>query len=577
MTFIHGVAGAFHFFQDVGGSRSPDEWFRTLVVAVDVGAEGHDVFFQVAEYATPEPILSQVAKEAFHHVELGRAGRSEVHMKTRMPHQPALHFGMLMTRVVIAGTTDSQTCNYYYDDLARLAGKDAAGYSVDCGTKWQQLFTLDPFGNIIKAGTSNFAPTYSTSTNQFSTIPGVTGPYYDSNGNLTKDNLNTYTWDPNWGSPASLNSTNLIYDANGLMVEQQNGSASTHILYGPAGKTAIMSGQTLVKAFVGLPDGATAIYTPSSGSPAYYRHPDWLGSARLTSTAARGVYSDSAYAPYGEQYAPVNPADPSFTGQNSDTTASLYDFPFREHSPTQGRWSSPDPAGLGAVDPTNPQTWNRYAYVINNPLTFVDPFGLCDPNDPWCFQTQANICGNPSLSYYPPYGCVPTCDGMGLVEYLGWLFCGPPANIGQIIASLPPIGSGTSGGGGAANNGTPTAPPKKSGCGLAIAQGALSVGVDIVGAIPGFGNAVSATAAGARAVNGIVAYGGAAYGIATGLPDESPFGAASAGAGLGLTLADAALEGGKVIPVIGNALSVVTGAYDTYQLVKTIQGCRSGG
>jgi hypothetical protein len=125
----------------------------------------------------------------------------------------------------------------------------------------------------------------------------------------------------------------------------------------------------------------------------------------------------------------------------------------------------------------------------------------------------------------------------------------------------------------AANNGTPTAPPKKSGCGLAVTQGAISLGLDIVGAIPGFGNAVSATAAGARAVNGIVAYGGAAYGIGTGITDESPVGAASAGAGLGLTLADAALEGGKVIPIAGNVLSVLTGGYDAYQLAKTIQRC----
>jgi hypothetical protein len=36
----------------------------------------------------------------------------------------------------------------------------------------------------------------------------------------------------------------------------------------------------------------------------------------------------------------------------------------------------PDPAGLAAVDLTNPQTWNRYAYVGNNPLGNVDPLGL---------------------------------------------------------------------------------------------------------------------------------------------------------------------------------------------------------
>jgi RHS repeat-associated protein len=74
-------------------------------------------------------------------------------------------------------------------------------------------------------------------------------------------------------------------------------------------------------------------------------------------------------------------------------------------------------------------------------------------------------------------------------------------------------------------------------------------------------------------VNGVVAYTSAAYGIATGLPDEAPYGAISAGAGLGFTLADAALEGSKVIPVAGNVLSGLTGLYDGYQLAKTIQGC----
>jgi RHS repeat-associated protein len=48
----------------------------------------------------------------------------------------------------------------------------------------------------------------------------------------------------------------------------------------------------------------------------------------------------------------------------------------RELHPVQGRWIQPDPAGLAAVDPTNPQSWNRYAYVGNNPLSFNDPLGL---------------------------------------------------------------------------------------------------------------------------------------------------------------------------------------------------------
>ena len=37
---------------------------------------------------------------------------------------------------------------------------------------------------------------------------------------------------------------------------------------------------------------------------------------------------------------------------------------------------TPDPGGLGVVDPTNPQSWNRYAYVMNNPLNLIDLAGL---------------------------------------------------------------------------------------------------------------------------------------------------------------------------------------------------------
>jgi RHS repeat-associated protein len=55
------------------------------------------------------------------------------------------------------------------------------------------------------------------------------------------------------------------------------------------------------------------------------------------------------------------------------STGLLYDFLYREQHATQGRWISPDPAGIDAADPTNPRSWNRYAYVLNNPLSTIDP------------------------------------------------------------------------------------------------------------------------------------------------------------------------------------------------------------
>ena len=207
---------------------------------------------------------------------------------------------------------------------------------------------------------------------------------YDGNGNLLNDGAHNYTWDGNWGIPSTIDSVSLTYDALGRMVEQNRGGNYTQVVYSPSGaKLALMNQQTLSKAFVPLPGGATAVYTNGSNgvSLTYYRHPDWLGSSRLATTPGRTVYSYSAYAPFGENYGTaVSPqgSDLSFTGQNQDTVSGLYDFPFREYSPAQGRWISPDPAGPNAVDPTNPQSWNRYAYVGNSPLSSIDPYGLRD-------------------------------------------------------------------------------------------------------------------------------------------------------------------------------------------------------
>jgi RHS repeat-associated protein len=138
-------------------------------------------------------------------------------------------------------------------------------------------------------------------------------------------------------------------------------------------KLAIMNGQSLVVAFVPLTGGSAAEY--HANGIFYYRHSDHLGSSRFVSTTNRTMYSDTAYAPFGEPYAQAGVSDLSFTGMNQDTVSGLYDFPAREYS-IQGRWPSPDPAGLAAVDPTNPQSWNRYAYVLNNPLRAIDPTGL---------------------------------------------------------------------------------------------------------------------------------------------------------------------------------------------------------
>jgi len=178
------------------------------------------------------------------------------------------------------------------------------------------------------------------------------------------------------GNPLTIDSVTLTYDALGRMVEQARGTTYTQIVYGPdGGKLALMNGATLGKALVPLPGGGAAVYTSSGLN--YYRHADWLGSGRLATTpVTRTMYFDVAYGPCGEGYAPSGSVDLDFTGQTQDTVSGLHDFLFREYNANQGRWPWPDPAGMGAVSIENPQSWNRYAYVGNMPLTSVDQLGL---------------------------------------------------------------------------------------------------------------------------------------------------------------------------------------------------------
>ncbi|HEV2350589.1 MAG TPA: RHS repeat-associated core domain-containing protein [Terriglobia bacterium] len=311
-------------------------------------------------------------------------------------------------------SSNQQACSYGYDDIARISSAHCVN---GANTVWGQTFNFTSagavtgaHGNLSKVGTGGagigFSPTYDLSSNRITSV-GTQSYSYDYNGNLTSTGTGTGTASYNWDadghmiadSQSGQTSVNLTYDALGRMVEQGRGSSTTQIVYAPTGgKLALMNGQTLAKAFVPLPAGGTAVYT-SSGL-AYYRHSDWLGSSRFASTPARAMYYDGAYAPYGENYAEAGTPDRSFTGLNQDTTSNLYDAMFREHDYTQGRWISPDPAGLAAVDLTNPQSLNRYAYVVNNPTGFVDPLGLR------CIQEGADPKGDP---IWGDDGKSPTC------------------------------------------------------------------------------------------------------------------------------------------------------------------------
>jgi RHS repeat-associated protein len=111
-----------------------------------------------------------------------------------------------------------------------------------------------------------------------------------------------------------------------------------------------------------------------------FYHGDHLGSAHLITNETGQVLELAEHTPFGSlsraERTTSTPA-PSltpigFTGQRTDPANGLVLFPGRIYDPELGRFLQPDPF---VQDPSDPQTLNRYSYVRNNPVTYVDPSG----------------------------------------------------------------------------------------------------------------------------------------------------------------------------------------------------------
>ena len=111
----------------------------------------------------------------------------------------------------------------------------------------------------------------------------------------------------------------------------------------------------------------------------YYHHSDWLGTERATSDSTGAICQTTYSQPFGDAQQTNGSCSPSshfFTGKERDTESGLDYFGARYYGSNMGRFMSPDPAGVRAIKLANPQTWNWYAYVQNNPLRYTDPTGM---------------------------------------------------------------------------------------------------------------------------------------------------------------------------------------------------------
>ena len=246
---------------------------------------------------------------------------------------------------------------------------------------------------------------------------------------------------------------------------------------------------------------------------------------------------------------------------------------------------TPDPAGMAAANPTNPQSWNRYAYVMNNPLGYVDPLGLqppCDDNpNTYCFYTGASACGpGQVLSRGMCVNISTVTGGNGcyvITEYgggIGGVQC-PGLQSPSQNNNCPPgvnCGSGQGGGSGQAGN-APDNGPHYSMPDICNASALLNNGLptllDAVGIIPLEGRVVKA----AQFAAALFSTGLAIFG------ESTPTDAAFAGTSLGLSGIDNAhvmTSGEEVVPILGIGVSIAATIRDFHEMGNYYDDCMAG-
>ena len=119
----------------------------------------------------------------------------------------------------------------------------------------------------------------------------------------------------------------------------------------------------------------------------YYYHSDHLGSTSWVTDQNGRVHEHVEYFPYGEVWRdarydsdgdPVHRQQFLFSAKELDEETGLYYFGARYLDPVRARWLSSDPI-LSELMSENPRDLSRnlslYSYVLNSPLSYVDPDG----------------------------------------------------------------------------------------------------------------------------------------------------------------------------------------------------------
>jgi RHS repeat-associated protein len=300
---------------------------------------------------------------------------------------PVFDWNLTVNTGVISASNDNQYAGslYTYDDFGRLATMTGAN-----GQGWGFSYGYDQYGNrwdqTVTQG-SGPHPVYSFSPSNKIT----TGISYDDAGNVTYDGYYYYKYDGN-SKVIAVGTTSGVSNVASYLYNTRGMRVSTDVLSGGTVEWMFdLAGNALVASVPGTTQFYQAEYfvggrdwgTLGTGG-VNFRYPDWVGNGRVWQDVAGTVTQQAAYAAFGDGlFSPgggscCNLAAGMYDSAWQDSANNTYHTLNREYSPSQGRWLTPDPAGLTAMDLSKPQTWNRYAYALNNPVMHSDPTGLDD-------------------------------------------------------------------------------------------------------------------------------------------------------------------------------------------------------
>ena len=273
-------------------------------------------------------------------------------------------------------TTRSES--FTYDWLNRITTGAASTYATSPSHCWGETYTIDRYGNLSAIGSissayngctqDNLSISVSTTTNQITT----SGFSYDLSGDLTNDGTHSPTYDAE-GHMISDAGVTYYYDADGKRVQKSSG---TLYWYGTSSDPLLETNASggLVNEYIFF--GGKRISRRDSSNNIEYYFADEIGSARVVTNASGTILEDCDYFPYGGSgCVPSSVNNYLFTGKERDSESGLDNFGARYDSSQYGRFMTPDPM-LNSGRPNNPQTWNRYAYALNNPIIVTDPTGL---------------------------------------------------------------------------------------------------------------------------------------------------------------------------------------------------------